>query len=65
MHIIWYESHGGYAMRHHTIRLKNRLLQAMYRPKTSSVLPARTLDWVRELDQVIEEKVTPLLGDIF
>jgi len=49
------------------IRVKNRLLQAMYRPKASkkTILPAKTLHILDEIERKIEEKITPLLAELF
>ena len=54
-------------MRYYRTRIKYRLLQAMYRPKTSrlTILSARTLGILDEIDRGIEEKITPLLTEYF
>jgi len=48
-------------------RLKNRILQAMYRPKVSRsrLLSGDALSFIDELDRRIEEKITPLLSELF
>jgi len=45
-------------------RIQNRILQLMYRPKQKSTLPLGALDFLKDLDEVIEEKITPLLAEI-
>ncbi|MCL2189565.1 MAG: hypothetical protein FWC16_10780 [Defluviitaleaceae bacterium] len=49
------------------IRLRNRLLQMMYRPKIrrARFISAEAYSFLDELDKRIEEKVTPLLRDLF
>jgi len=46
-------------------RLRNRLLQAMYRPRRSRILLGNPLLFLDELDSHIEEKITPLLTELF
>ena len=52
-------------MRHYQVRIKGRLLQALYRPKVRRYLPTRVLQVFEEIDNSIEEKITPLLSDLF
>jgi len=48
-------------------RIQNRILQAMYRPKVSRsrLLSGEALSFIDELDKRIEEKITPLLSELF
>ena len=55
----------GRQMRHYRIRIKGRLLQAMYRPKIKTFLPSKAFSALDELDKRIEEKITPLLDELF
>ena len=53
-------------MLYNSKRIKNRILQLMYRPRASrSYLPADTLSFLDELERGLEEKITPLLSDLF
>jgi len=52
-------------MRHYQVRIRGRLLQALYRPKVRRYLPVKILQALDEIDKGIEEKVTPLLSDLF
>jgi len=54
-------------MLYNTKRIKNRILQALYRPKAAqyNFFPAEMLSFIDELDIRIEEKITPLLEDLF
>ena len=52
-------------MRYYRIRIKNRLLQAMYRPRVTSIIPSYTWLALDEIDKRIEEKITPLLAELF
>ena len=51
------------------IRLRNKILQALYRPRSTSskvnVFSAQSLSLFDELDKAIEEKITPLLSEFF
>ncbi|MCL2373540.1 MAG: hypothetical protein FWC78_09110 [Defluviitaleaceae bacterium] len=48
------------------IRLKNRILQALYRPGTpKSYLPKHTIEKLDKIETIIEEKITPLLAEMF
>jgi len=50
------------------IRIRNRLLQHLYRPRAGSksrFLSAETLAAFDELDKAVEKKITPLLADFF
>jgi len=48
-------------------RIKNRIMQAMYRPRMSRnrLISGDALSFIDELEQRIEEKITPLLDDLF
>ena|GEM_PF-635472 len=50
-------------------RLRNKILQIFYRPGGSQggifAFPEKTLSVFDELDARIEEKITPLLSDLF
>ena len=52
-------------------RMQNRILQAMYRPKISrnrlglSLISGNALSFLDELENTLEEKITPLLSDLF
>ena len=48
-------------------RIKNRILQAMYRPKQPgrSLFSGDALGFLDELEQRIEEKVAPIIDDLF
>jgi len=56
-------------MLHFRIRIRNRLLQAFYRPQLSRrgllALPAQTLSIFDEIENGIEKNITPLLSDFF
>ena len=54
-------------MRHYRTRLRNRILQALYRPRRfhRQFVPTGTLDVLEEIDKGIEEHITPLLSDFF
>jgi len=53
-------------MQAYKIRLKNRLLQLLYKPQPPKA-PANqeTLTFLDELEQQLEEKITPLLKELF
>jgi len=48
-------------------RIQNRILQAMYRPRISygSFFSDNALTFLDELENTLEEKITPLLSDLF
>jgi len=54
-------------------RIQNRILQAMYRPQTArrpsrlnlSFISDDALTFLDELENTLEEKITPLLSDLF
>ncbi|MCL1882616.1 MAG: hypothetical protein FWF81_02540 [Defluviitaleaceae bacterium] len=50
-------------------RVRNRILQALYRPKSRQnrifTVPAQTLTIFDEWENSIEEKITPLLSEFF
>jgi len=47
-------------------RLKNRILQTLYRPKVrTGFISAEALSFLDELETVLEEKISPLLEDFF
>jgi len=48
-------------------RIKNRILQALYRPNTArnQLISVSAQDFFNELDTKIEEKITPLLAELF
>jgi len=52
-------------MLRYRIRIKNRLLQAMYRPRAKRILPTDALRALDEIDKRIDEKITPLLSELF
>jgi hypothetical protein len=57
---------GGFFMRMY--RIRNRLLQLFYRPPHVTrrlPLPSRAWALVDEIDQAIEEKITPLLAGLW
>jgi len=47
-------------------RIQNRILQAMYRPKVSRnrFLSGDALSFLDEIDNEIDEKITPLLAEL-
>jgi len=45
-------------------RIQNRILQAMYRPRTSRLISISALSFLDELDTEIDEKITPLLAEL-
>ena len=49
------------------IRIKNRILQMLYRPKRgqSRFFTAHTIAALEEIDRRIEEEITPLLSGLF
>lgn len=51
------------------IRLRNRILQAFYRPQSSKngliALPSKSLSLFGEIEKGIEKKITPLLSELF
>jgi len=54
-------------MYQYTIRIRNRILQKLYRPRRgkSSFISAQAMAALEELDRRIEENITPLLSEIF
>ena len=54
-------------MYQYRIRIRNRILQKLYRPRRSRgrFLTARTLAALDEIDRRIEEEITPLLSGLF
>jgi len=52
-------------MQHYRVRIKNRLLQAMYRPRVRSIIPTTAWQVLDEIDKGIEDKITPLLSELF
>jgi hypothetical protein len=56
-------------MLRYRIRLRNRLLQLFYKPNRRPGKPryisADALSFFDELDKKLEEKITPLLNDLF
>ena len=48
-------------------RVKHRLLQAMYRPKTSGrrFMSQGALAFLDDLENTLEEKIAPLLSGLF
>ncbi|MCL2386310.1 MAG: hypothetical protein FWC89_02055 [Defluviitaleaceae bacterium] len=56
-------------MWYYRMRLRNKLLQAFYRPRAARTglldVPSKTLSVFDELENSIEEKITPLLSDLF
>jgi hypothetical protein len=50
------------------IRFRNKILQALYRPRRSNsifMMPSATFSALDDLEKSIEEKITPLLSDFF
>ena len=49
------------------IRIRNRILQALYRPRAGRgrLLSPKTLEALDDIDKGIEDKITPLLADFF
>ena len=49
------------------IRLRNRLLQFFYKPRKSKprFVSADALSFLEELEEQLEEKIAPLLADLF
>lgn len=54
-------------MYNYRIRIRNRLLQAFYRPKgaKSQMFSRQTLSVLDEIDKKIEETITPIFKDLF
>ena len=48
-------------------RIKHRILQAMYRPKVPHrrFMSGNALAFLDDLENALEEKITPLLSDLF
>jgi len=48
-------------------RIQNRILQAMYRPKVSRsrLISGNARTFLDELENTLEEKIAPLLSDLF
>jgi len=48
-------------------RIRNRLLQAFYRPRRSrgGIFSASAFDALDEIDKSIEKSITPLLSEFF
>jgi len=48
-------------------RIKNRILQAMYRPRVSrgNFISPNALSFLDELETALEEKISPLLDELF
>ena len=48
-------------------RIQNRILQAMYRPRISRnrFISGEALTFFDQLDSEIDEKITPLLAELF
>jgi len=48
-------------------RLRNRILQALYRPRTAqyNFLSPDAMSFMDELDRRIEEKLTPMFEELF
>jgi hypothetical protein len=46
-------------------RLRNRILQAFYRPPSSSRRRGLLNPVFSELDEIIEKNITPLLAELF
>ena len=47
------------------VRIKNRILQAMYRPRVKSFVPINVMRALDDIDKGIEEKITPFLAEFF
>ena len=54
-------------MYQYRIRIRNRVLQKLYRPRKGRrrFLTAQALCALDEIDRRIEEKITPLLSELF
>jgi len=54
-------------MTYYRKRIQNRILQALYRPRVihNSFLPKEALAFFDEIDNKIEEAITPLLDELF
>ncbi|MCL2223347.1 MAG: hypothetical protein FWB96_00085 [Defluviitaleaceae bacterium] len=51
------------------VRFRNKILQLLYKPQTANnglfQLPEKTLSAFDEIENSIEEKITPLLSELF
>jgi len=54
-------------MYQYRIRIRNRILQKLYRPRRSKnrFITAQAIAALEEIDRRIEENITPLLSEIF
>ena len=54
-------------MYQHRIRIRNRILQRLYRPRRgkSRFFTAQVIAALEEIDRRIEEEITPLLSELF
>ena len=53
-------------MYQYSIRIRNRILQKLYRPRRKNrFLTAKAMSALEEIDRRIEEQITPLLSDLF
>jgi len=57
----------GGTMYQYRVRIRNKLLQKLYKPKRSksSFITTKAMSALDEIDRHIEEKVTPLLSELF
>ena len=54
-------------MYQHRIRIRNRILQKLYRPRRGRrrFITAQAISALEEIDRRIEEEITPLLSGLF
>jgi len=54
-------------MYQYRVRIRNKLLQMLYKPKRSKgiFITNKAMSALDEIDRHIEEKVTPLLSELF
>ena len=54
-------------MYRHSIRIRNRILQMLYRPRRgrSRFITAQAISALEEIDRRIDEEITPLLSGLF
>jgi len=54
-------------MYQYRIRIRNKLLQKFYKPKRSKsrLITTQAMSVLDEIDRHIEEKITPLLSELF
>ncbi|MCL2571905.1 MAG: hypothetical protein FWE11_05835 [Defluviitaleaceae bacterium] len=54
-------------MYQYRIRIKNKILQKLYRPRRTKIpfFTIQAMEALEEIDRRIEEKITPLLSELF